>query len=776
VKITIDNLDGMGAIDYSGALSVDGPLKIERVLNAPSRCSGLLDVSDVSLTVPVRRARVVVTADSGVVLFSGYLATEPEQIYVGDGTMGPVYRVAFSAISDEWLLDKQAIPLSGASFGQSGGQVLTTLTKRVDSGLLTAGILTTSGVTAGRAIGVFQPVQTESWSVNAGSAAAATYAAYRVLAGAMSMQSAGAVTHALSDGDGTLQVSALKTAAVRELANDVTVSGAIEPTAYVSETLAGDGTTAVFQLTEAPFKAKATANSSALLTDSFDGGTFNARVWNVTDPGSHLGLGVGGLQMSGGTGLDGQTTLTAIDAVEMSGTLVIEAGGLVLDAASAGIVCGLYSGSTEMANCFAGYNVRQSGGSTVVVPLVNGAEVGTVFTLLSGHVYTLRVRLHCVEMQRVLQAYYAMVDGVVESFGGGLVSAPMAIVFELQDLGAASNTPATVLYDGSVSSSPASCSFVAVNSLQLIGSMEYCRVTQTGSAWIVSTLPSGAKMTRLIGVAGEGVDCKVSATGLVTFFAGRIPVAGEIVSVTYRGPRRAVARLENAASVAAEAAGGMPGSAIWAGSVLRPEARSSVDCESAAMAVLSFAGSRAAAIAGTYETVNPADVWPGDVLALTSDGVTTSVMVRKVDVADGMTCPETLMYRIAFANDWAEGLGLRLSETIASDALLPETAEDGPGAVLANLQQLQVTSITGSALQIDTGTAPPAGGGFEVRRRDWNFGPAVGQDLVLRSPVRSFSIPREAQVEQYYVRMYDGSTPPIYSRFSSAVFTQYPVS
>jgi hypothetical protein len=125
---------------------------------------------------------------------------------------------------------------------------------------------------------------------------------------------------------------------------------------------------------------------------------------------------------------------------------------------------------------------------------------------------------------------------------------------------------------------------------------------------------------------------------------------------------------------------------------------------------------------------------------------------------------------------WAEGLGLRLSETIAADALLPETALSGPGATLANLQQLQVTSITGSALQIDAGVAAPAGGGFEVRRRDWDFGPAVGQDLVLRSPVRSFSIPREAQVEQYYVRMFDASTPPVYSRFSSAVFTQYPVS
>jgi hypothetical protein len=62
-----------------------------------------------------------------------------------------------------------------------------------------------------------------------------------------------------------------------------------------------------------------------------------------------------------------------------------------------------------------------------------------------------------------------------------------------------------------------------------------------------------------------------------------------------------------------------------------------------------------------------------------------------------------------------------------------------------------------------------------VRRRDGSFGAGVDQDLVLRSPVRSFDIPRAAQVERYYVRMYDASTPPLYSRVSSAIFTNLPV-
>jgi hypothetical protein len=775
VILTIDNLDGKGVVDYSGCLCPDGPLKIERTLNAPSSCHAMLELGGGSLMVPVRRGRVVVTSTGGTVLFTGYVATEPELVYAGAATEGSVYRVALNAISDEWLLDKQVGAAGGAGLAQAGGEVLKTLTNRVD-----ASVFSTTAVADGRAVGVFEPVQTARWSENAGSAASATYTAYRVLNGALTLQPAGTVTHALSDGNGTLQVSALKTSTVKELANDVTVSGEIEPAAYVTETFAGDATTSVFQLSETPFKSAAASRGAQIVNDSFNQAAINPQAWYVTDPGSHLGLSAAGLTMTGGNGLDGQTTLTAIDKVELGGSIVIEAGNVQLGAASDGVVCGLYAGATQRSNCFAGYNVRQNNGSTVVVPFVNGAEVGTVFTMIGGHAYTMRIRLHCVEMQRVLQTYYAMVDGVVEAFGGGLVSAPMAVVFELQDLGAASNTPATVLYDGAVATSPAICSFAAVNSVQLVGSMGYCRVTEAGSAWIVSTLPSGVKETRLIGNAGEGVDCSISASGKVTFVSGRVPVAGEFVTVLYRGRERAVARLQDAASVATEAAGGMPGSAGWLGRVVQPKARSSADCESAAQAVLSFATSRAAAVAGAYEAVNLADVWPGDVLAVTSGAQTMNVVVRTVAIEDGNAWPEMLTYRIAFANDWAEGLGLKLSEAIATDAVLPQTALNSPltaeSNVLANLQQLQLVNASTMALQVDTGTNPPVDGGFEVRRRDWAFGPSVDQDLVLRSPVRGFSIPREGQVERYYVRMFDASNPPLYSRFSAAVFTDLPLS
>jgi len=94
---------------------------------------------------------------------------------------------------------------------------------------------------------------------------------------------------------------------------------------------------------------------------------------------------------------------------------------------------------------------------------------------------------------------------------------------------------------------------------------------------------------------------------------------------------------------------------------------------------------------------------------------------------------------------------------------------------LANLAALSITGVSGSAIQVSANATAPTNGGFEVRRRDWAFGPGTNSDLVLRTPVPNFSIPREAAVEQYYVRMYDGSTPPNYSRFSSAIFVNVPL-
>jgi hypothetical protein len=768
---------------------------VQRALNEPSRCTAEIVLGVEGLAIPVRRGKVTVTAADATVLFTGYLATEPVRIYSGNATTGPVYRARVTAVSDEWLLDNLG---SGAglrdaeSLGLGGTALVTQLASRAQAGGSAGVSVVSSGTVPGT--GSFAARASSPFSVNAANAASSAYSAYRALNGQILMQPVGNLTHAFSDANGTLSVSELQTSAVRELANDVTLTGAEEPAAYIEENFFGDGTTTVFNLSESAYRD----TNRTLVLDNFNEGAFNPAQWIVADPGSYLSLTSAGLTMNGGNGSDGQTTLTAIDAIEMGGSVVVQLSEVLLSAACNGMLAGMYQGLPVLAECFAGFHVRQSvsgtGGVTVIVPVINGVEAGMVFTPIAGHSYTLRLRLHCVEMQRVLQRYYCMVDGVIQGFGNpNGAAAPIDTVFELVDEGAASNTPATVLYDSTaagatVSNSPATCSFVLANATQMFGSIGSVSVTRTGSIWILSTLPSGTLQTRLIGVAGQGVDCSVSygtaagSPGKVTFLAGRVPVAGERVTVNYRNQQRSVARLADTASVALESVNGAPGTCRWLGAVTLPVARSSVDCESATQAVLAFATSRTAAVAGTYAIVNPSpDVWPGDLLAITSAGVTSSLLVRSVVATDGSAVPEVRHYKVAFANDWATewaaGIGLKLTEEIAADAYLPQTASTAPGQVLANLQHLTVTSLTDTALQVDAGMAPPAGGGFEARLSDWQFGVGVdAADLVLRSPVRSFSIPIAAQLQRFYVRMYDASTPPLYSRFSSAVFVNMPVN
>jgi hypothetical protein len=130
-------------------------------------------------------------------------------------------------------------------------------------------------------------------------------------------------------------------------------------------------------------------------------------------------------------------------------------------------------------------------------------------------------------------------------------------------------------------------------------------------------------------------------------------------------------------------------------------------------------------------------------------------------------------YIIQFANDWADALAIKTSSTVPADTWLPQQPQTVEP--LANLLTLTASSISSTAIQISAGVTPPVGGGFEVRRRDWSFGPGTDSNLVLRSPVSNFTIPREAAMEQYYIRMYDASTPPNYSRFSSAIFVNVPL-
>jgi hypothetical protein len=177
-----------------------------------------------------------------------------------------------------------------------------------------------------------------------------------------------------------------------------------------------------------------------------------------------------------------------------------------------------------------------------------------------------------------------------------------------------------------------------------------------------------------------------------------------------------------------------------------------------------------------------ADVWPGDALLLESaslpisgGGLDVQVAVRAVTLLYSASSPDLVGYAIGFSNDWANDLSIRTSRTVPVDAWLPAAVSPD---YLANLTLLTVTGISAEAVSVAAGVTPPSGGGFEVRRRDFVFQPGADVDLVMRSAVASFDIPRATEADRFYVRMYDAGTdggPPNYSEFSVGLFVNLPL-
>jgi hypothetical protein len=769
MKITIQGLD------YTTALDALRLLTIERKLNEPSVCQLWLSLpSGGSLASPLRNQFLSVTGDDGTVYFTGYIAVTPLPEYAGIAMEGPRYRIAIQAISDELLLDQILMPPSAGTPGAAVGALMTNLVTHSGSAALSTARLSLSVM-----VNNFAPAPGASWSKSAGQAANQGRAVYRAVNGALTLASIPSTVHPLNETDGSFNLAALAlTASVkRALANDVTVCGEHEPVAYVTEYFLGDGVTAQFYLTANPFFPAAA--KARIISELFNEAAINPAVWANTGLSGYLTLGSGGLVMDGGNGIDGETILSWIDPVEMGGTLLLEAVGITLSPGSTGMVAAFYIGPDTQSGCTAGFQVTAAGGSGAVSvqPFVEGTAAGATYAITSANQYTIRIRVHCADCERTLSIYRSFGDSGAITFGGASTTSPAMLQFEIQEfVDGVGGIPVT-LYDGAVTSLPAACTVIPASSINLIGTMRTINLTNLGSGWVVSTPPSGGPYTRRLGTTAEAAECHLERAGKLAFYTGYAPVAGEQVAVSYRTIGRAVARAVNAASQLALAETGSPSVAAWIGSVTSPTARSSADCLNAAQAIEQAAAGVSALWSGAYSGNRNSfaiDVWPGDALLLNapSANLDAQVVVRTVKVSYSASYPDLVEYAIQFANDWADDLTIKTSTAVPADAWLP--AAIAP-TWLANLTSLAVTTLNGTTVAINTGITPPAGGGFEIRRRDFAFMPGEDPGLVVRATLPNITFARETVNDTFYIRLYDASTPSNYSQFSTALFINLPL-
>ncbi|MBV9573819.1 MAG: hypothetical protein JOY93_07165 [Acidobacteriales bacterium] len=544
----------------------------------------------------------------------------------------------------------------------------------------------------------------------------------------------------------------------------------------------GDGVTLRFTLSQAAFVRSA----QTVFDEEYDGTAIDASRWKVAAPSGVIAVGAGKLQVSGGTGVDGAATVQFVEQIEMGAAAILQHGDVQFSTASSGVLGGLYPGAVMAAGCLAGFQIAANGAQSNIRALVNGIATGSFITTITGHHYVLTTRLYSLGIYRAEQIFHSALHPAGNGRGGGQIAADVRVVLEAHDIDPANPAsivaPSTVLYDGVISAAPGFCSYALVNSLSMQCSIAFTRLIRNPDREVRSALPGSGYRTRLVGSIYEGAECAITASELV-FFPDYVPAPNEYIEVHYRGQGRALARVTNPASIAAQMHGSDDGVHAGVRHVKQPEARTAHDCENAALALLDDA--TLPAWSGEYHTwgdllpANAVDVFPGDAIniAMPSRNATFQAIVREVDISVLDIDEEHSVYKIKFANDAAKSLSFEFDAAkIMTPVAVTAVSNLNVGSqFLSDLTQAEITAVSSTTVTINAGITPVSGGGFEVRWSDEGWGAGNDRNLAGRFSSQTFTVPRLAKIQNCYLRQYDASASPKYSRYTTALHVNYPL-
>jgi len=540
-----------------------------------------------------------------------------------------------------------------------------------------------------------------------------------------------------------------------------------------------------FYLSQKPFAQ----TKPAMIDENYLGPDLDPTTWSVNDPAAATSVVSQTLQVAGGTGTDGQTTVCFIEQIELGGALEIQHGDVSFTGASQGVIGGLYAGPISEAGCLAGFQILPSGAGSTIQALINGSLTGTAMSTTPGHQYFFTTYMYSMEVYRTGEIYHSSVHPAGNGLGGAAVVADVRFVLELQDIDP--SNPATlvaaptVLYDDVIESAPGFCTYALVNAANMECSIAYTYVGHISLAEVRTALPSASYVTQLVGALSDGAACEITSDPSLDFYPQYVPPLNQLIVASYRGTGRAVAQVQNQASVASLQQGPDDGTRGAVRVAKIPQARTDVDCENAALAVLDDAAGKA--WSGSYETWSDflpgaaADIFPGDAIItnVPTRGAEFTAIVREVEISVVDLADDRSFYTIEFANDLALPLGAENAASATVIALqdmppLLDTAQVGE-YYQSDLAEAQITAATSTTVEVDAGMAPPSGGGIEIRENDYGFGQANDRNLLGRFSTQTFSLPRLVEAQNYFLRLYDGSSPPKYSRYSAALHVDFPL-
>jgi hypothetical protein len=466
MKITIDNLRGSGAVDYTTALDLTVAPKIERKINVPAVMKFALLPGAGGFVVPLPGARVVAIKAGGSALFTGYLTQAPECEHLGWGEQGVIYRYNVVAESDEVLLDQKALPNRAEFVGRTAGAALRQLAQD-----LLPGVFDTSAVQNVDTLAAYAVNPEKKFSFHAGEIALAARASYRAMNGALVLAPVGAVTYALNESDVNFSAAGLTLIKPNRTVNDVTAIGLDEPQAYVRDYFVGDGLNLRFYLSQKPFAQ----SKPALIDEQYVGPGLDPTTWVVNDPTTGVSVAAQTLLVAGGTGLDGHTTVAFIEQIELGGALEIQHGDVSFTGASEGVLGGLYAGAISASGCLAGFQITPSGSGSNIQALVSGVVTGTAMATTAGHRYVLTTFLYSREVYRAEETFHSSLHPAGSGWGGTSIAADVRLVLEIHDIDPSNPqtlvAPSTVIFDGVISNAPAFCTYALVDAVSI---MQHC--------------------------------------------------------------------------------------------------------------------------------------------------------------------------------------------------------------------------------------------------------------------------------------------------------------
>jgi hypothetical protein len=771
MNLLIDNNDGLGQQDYTACVDVDHLPKIARRLNRAATMTAWLVAADPSFHPPVSGARVLLQRADGFRLFTGYLATAPEQQYLGYSQAGAAWRYTLQALDDSCLLDHNALPVRTPFAFRTAGDTVRTLADDVlPNGLDLSGVQDVSPVNQ------FLIVPQKTWTEHVQELATMTRASYRAHDDKLYFEEVGQQSFTISEQDQHFVPEGLVLLQSDQLRNDVTIIGELEPLVYVRDYFLGDGTTLGFYLSDTPFSKTAVT----IFEEDYTATSLEPTLWSVTDPNGKVSVSGGQLQINGGP-----ATVSFVEQLELAGGLMMQHGQVVFNAASSGTFGALYNGSVGDANCIAGFSISPNGANCNIQGLVNGGLVGSPLATVPGHLYSFTSQLFCNEAHRIHQTYLSSTHPAGNGRGGDSVSVAMRVVLAVHDVDPNNPgtlaAPATVLYDDVLPAPPGFATYALANGPNLCVGVSFTRLQHVVDTEVRSLIPGGQFRTRLTGNFADGGECYVTSSAELRFYPPYPPQQNEQVVVAYRSSARAMARVQDQNSIAAHHNGSDSGRRSYVRRLKLPLAPTSIDCENAAVALLD--DTVQPAWAGEYRVISDflpvGDVIPTNAVQISapSRGAAFMAIVREVDLQVISLRDDRSEYLLRFSNDAADLLAFKFETMTLPEPLTAVFTTTVPSSslYLPALTAAQVTNVIATEITVDTGIAPPPGGGIEVRRSDGGWGAGSDGNLAGRFTTQTFNLPRLSRVQGYYLRQYDASSPVKYSRDSALLYVDYPL-